>query len=251
MNAPLTIKEKAAYACGAIPFTLGCMALGQLAFPIFNLTLGMSATLVGAALALGRLWDAFSDPFMGSVSDNARTRWGRRRPFILRGGVLFAVAFPLLWSVPEGWSGGSQFAWIACCILLFYTATTVFSLPWLSLGYELNPDPLERTRLQAWHAYFARAATLSIPWFYRWAQADVFGDTLSGMRWLSLVVGNAIFAFALPVFFGCRERVDNPPRRQEKTPFWQGLCETTSNLPFLILIGGIVMPMLCIPMLVG
>lgn len=248
---PLTAREKASYACGAIPFTLGYMVLGQLALPIFNLTLGQSATMVGVALALGRLWDAFSDPFMGSISDNARTRWGRRRPFILLGGILCALAFFVLWSVPQALGEWAQFAWIMACILLFYTATTVFSVPWLSLGYELNPDPVERTRLQAWRTYFGGAAILCVPWFYRWAQADIFGDTMTGIRWIGAAAGLGCLLFALPVFLGCRERVETSGQPQQHTPFWQGLRETLENRPFLILVVGIVVPLLCIPMLVG
>ncbi len=250
-NNKLTALEKACYGAGAIPFSLGYMALGQLAFPIFNLTLGVSATVVGLLLALGRLWDSFTDPLMGSISDNARTRWGRRRPFIVLGGLLCAVAFPLLWTVPESWSESGKVGWIFCSVLLFYTATTVYSVPWLSLGYEMNPAPLERTRLQAWRTYFGGAAMLSVPWFYAWAQADIFASTISGMRWIGLAAGLCFFLFALPVFFGCREREDAVTRQQEKMPFWQGLKETAENRPFQILVGGIVVPMLCIPVLVG
>jgi GPH family glycoside/pentoside/hexuronide:cation symporter len=247
----LTIREKASYACGTIPFGLGFMVLGQLAFPIYNLTLGVSATLVGAALAAGRLWDAISDPVMGSLSDNARTRWGRRRPFILLGGVLLAVALPLLWSVPASLEDTARFAWIIASILFFYTATTVYSVPWLSLGYELNPDPLERTRLQAWRAYFGAVATVSVAWFYRWAQADVFADTVEGIRWISVAAGGIILLCTLPVILFCRERPEVPSRSQATIPFWSGLRDTFKNRAFLILVSGIVTPMLCIPMLVG
>lgn len=240
---PLHIKEKAAYACGAIPFTIGFMALNQLAMPVFNITLGISATMVGLALAIGRLWDAFSDPFMGSASDNARTRWGRRRPFILLGGFLMMVGFPLLWSVPAGWSGSVQLVWMVACILFYYTATTVFCVPWLSLGYELNPDPVERTRLQAWRTYFGAVSLVSVPWFYRWAQADVFTDTITGIRWIAIFTGLACLLFSIPVFLGCRERGQSVVAKQQKMPFLQGLRETAGNRAFLILVGGIVMPM--------
>lgn len=250
-RAPLTVAEKTSYACGAVPFGLGFMALGSLAYPIFNLTLGLSATLVGAILALGRLWDALTDPAMGSISDNARTRWGRRRPFILLGGFLIALTFPALWLAAPEWPASVRFATILGTVLLFYTATTVFSVPWLSLGYELNPDPIERTRLQAWRSYFAGLMVICLPWFYRWAQADWFGDTLTGMRWLSAVCGVVVILFTLPIFFGCREHGQTEVQRQPRTPFWQGLAETAQNRAFLLLIGGIVTPMLCIPMLVG
>ena len=56
--------------------------INMLAMPIYSIALGVSPALVGLATAIPRLLDAFADPIMGNISDNARTRWGRRRPFI-------------------------------------------------------------------------------------------------------------------------------------------------------------------------
>lgn len=249
--AALKTTEKLFYGMGAIPFVLAYSALAQLAFPIFNMTLGISATLVGAALAVGRLWDAVTDPVMGAISDNSRTRWGRRRPWVMLGSLLCAVTFPLLWFVPAEASANLQFIWITGFILLYYTATTVFSVPFLSLGYELNPDSIERTRLQVWTSYFAAAASISLPWIYRGAQSDVFPDTMAGMRWLGVVCGVVFVAFSLPIFLGCRERMDATATQGAKTPFLVGLKETCSNKPFLILVLGVVTTLLCVPVLVG
>jgi GPH family glycoside/pentoside/hexuronide:cation symporter len=249
--ARLGLGAKLGYSSGAIGFVLGYSALGQLAFPFFNMTLGMSGTLVGLALGIGRFWDAFTDPVMGSISDNARTRWGRRRPFILLGGILCAVTFPLFWLVPAGWPEWAMFAWLTACILAYYTATTVYSVPYLSLGYELDPDPIERTRLQAWNAGFVAAASIGLPWVYRAAQSDFFASTLSGMRWLGAGCALVFFASAIPVFARCRERVDPASDAAEKVPFWKGLKETVSNRAFLILVLGIVTSMLAVPVLVG
>ena len=76
----------------------------QLAFPVFNLTLGVNPALIGLALALPRLWDAFTDPLMGSISDNFRSRWGRRRPFIIVGAILTAIFAAGIWQAPTGQS---------------------------------------------------------------------------------------------------------------------------------------------------
>lgn len=247
----LTVREKACYGSGAMAFALGYAALGQLAFPIFNITLGMSATLVGAALAIGRGWDAITDPLMGSFSDNARTRWGRRRPFILLGGLLCGLTFPLFWFVPEQWGDTNQFLWLVGCIVAYYAATTVYSVPYLSLGYEMNPDPIERTRLQAWNAWFVAAISLGLPWVYRGAQSELFPDTMTGMRWLGVLCGAIFVVCAIPVFLGCREPQDEAATKPEKVPFWKGLKETLSNRPFVLLVLGVVTTMLAVPVLVG
>jgi GPH family glycoside/pentoside/hexuronide:cation symporter len=247
----LHLGAKLGYGSGAMAFALAYSVLAQLAFPIFNITLGMSATLVGTALAIGRFWDAITDPVMGSISDNARTRWGRRRPFVLLGGVLCGMTFPLFWFVSPGWSEWGQFAWLTACILVYYTATTIYSVPYLSLGYELNPDPLERTKLQAWNAYFIAAISLALPWIYPWAQAEIFPDTITGMRWLGSLCGVLFVVCAVPVFLVCRERLDATATRSEKVPFWSGLRRTLSNGPFVLLVLGIVTTMLAVPVLVG
>jgi GPH family glycoside/pentoside/hexuronide:cation symporter len=247
----LTAREMLSYGCGAVAFSLCYSVLPQLVYPIFNITLGLSATLVGAALAIGRFWDAISDPLMGSISDNARTRWGRRRPFILLGGLLCAVTFPVFWFVPSGWSDWETFGWLVGCILVYYTATTVYCVPYLSLGYELNPDPVERTRLQTWNAWFVAAIALAVPWMYRGAQAEVFGDTMTGMRWIGTLCGLAFLVFATPVFLGCRERQDAVATQAQGVPFWTGFRQTLSNRPFLLLVLGIVTTLLAVPALLG
>ncbi|MGC9452081.1 MAG: MFS transporter [Oceanipulchritudo sp.] len=247
----LTVIEKLSYGSGAIPFAFAYMGMKQLAFPIFNMTLGMSATLIGIVLAVGRLWDAMTDPLMGNISDNARTRWGRRRPYILLGGLLCGIAFPLMYRVPSGWGEEGIFIWFLVTALLMFTASTVLSVPWLSLSYELTPDSMERVRVQAYRTYIGAGVGMALPWIYRLAQEDVFGDTMTGMRWLSLGVGVAFALFVIPVFFGTRERYMKTAGHQQKIGIVRALKETARNRPFILLVGGIVTSMLCAPMLVG
>lgn len=243
--------EKLAYALGTVPFGIAYSALAQLIYPVFNLTLGMSATLIGVVLAIGRLWDAVTDPVMGTFSDNARTKWGRRRPFILLGGLALGVCFPLIWMAPAGWSEGATMAWLVVTVLMFYTASTLYSVPWLSLGYEITPDPVERTRVQAWRAYVNIFTMLSLPWVFRLAQADFFPDTATGMRWLGGLLGLCMAAFAIPVFLGTKERALKRTSHQQKIRLRDALRETFRNRPFLIFVIGVVTTMLCAPILVG
>ena len=83
--------QLAAYGAGGIiPIALFNIA-GILIGLMGNISLGLSAFWLGAILIIPRLWDALSDPFIGHISDNTRTRWGRRRPFLLFGGILVAL----------------------------------------------------------------------------------------------------------------------------------------------------------------
>jgi GPH family glycoside/pentoside/hexuronide:cation symporter len=153
--------------------------------------------------------------------------------------------------VPETASAEIHFTWLIASALLMYTASTVYSVPWLSLSYELSPDSIERVRVQAYRAYVAGAVGMTLPWIYRWAQADMFGSTITGMRWISLMVGLAFVVFAIPVFLGCRERYMKTAVFQTRMGLVPALRETARNHAFLLLVIGIVTSMLCGPMLVG
>lgn len=247
----LPVREKVSFASGAFTFGVVYMGMVHLAYPIFNITLGVSATTIGIVLALGRLWDAITDPVMGTLSDNSRLRWGRRRPFILLGSVLCAFAFAFMFWVPRGFDEGEILVWFVAAVLFLYTASTVYSVPWLSLSYELTPDGYERTRLHAYRAYAGMAASLLLPWLFSWAQEDAFGDTMTGMRFLSVAVGIGMILTTIPVFLGCKERYASTAAKQAKIGVRKALRETLHNKNFLILVGGIVTTMLCAPMLVG
>ena len=147
----LTRSKKSAWSIGSITDVYMTNALNYLAFPIFNMGLGVDPRMLGWALGLPRIWDAISDPLMGNISDNIRTRFGRRRPFILIGAILCAVMFALLWtSAASGWSPTAIGWWFMAMVFLYYTAYTIFAVPWGALGLELTSDYNERTRVQAY-----------------------------------------------------------------------------------------------------
>lgn len=95
-------RELLAYGCGSLCNTLASAAY-NLMTPLMVLVLGLSPLLAGLIMAIKTLWDAVTDPVMATITDNARTRWGRRRPFILAGGLLLALVCVGLWFlVPVG-----------------------------------------------------------------------------------------------------------------------------------------------------
>ena len=77
---PIPLLEKIAYGSGCLPMNASVNSIKNLAGPIFNITLGMHPFRVGNVLLAARFWDAFTDPVMGWISDNTKSRWGRRRP---------------------------------------------------------------------------------------------------------------------------------------------------------------------------
>ena len=98
----ISFSQMAAYGAGGIiPIALFNIA-GILVGLMGNISLGLSAFWLGAILIIPRLWDALSDPIIGHLSDNTRTRWGRRRPYLLIGGIAVAISFVAIWWIPKG-----------------------------------------------------------------------------------------------------------------------------------------------------
>src|SRR5690606_8695796 len=110
--------------------------------------------LVGIAVAIGRVVDAVADPLVGLWSDGARTRWGRRRPFIVAGAPLLALSFWLLWTAPPAWSDAVTFAYLAIVLSLFFFFFTVVVAPYLALLPEISRDRRQRLQLAGWQAAF-------------------------------------------------------------------------------------------------
>src|SRR5262245_10413674 len=104
---------------------------------------------VGVLFALAKLWDAVSNPLVGSWSDRTRSRFGRRRPFLLGSLPLLAAGFVMLWSPPESLGMVELIAWAAIGLFVFHTAFALQTIPHIALGAELSADSHQRTRLFA------------------------------------------------------------------------------------------------------
>ncbi|MEO8603472.1 MAG: MFS transporter [bacterium] len=104
---------------------------------------------VGGLFALAKLWDAVSNPLVGSWSDRTRTRLGRRRPFLLGALPLLGGSFVLLWNPPTSLTAGPLIVWVGGALFLFFTAFVLYAVPHAALGAELSGDSHQRTRLFA------------------------------------------------------------------------------------------------------
>ncbi|MGD9388460.1 MAG: MFS transporter, partial [Gammaproteobacteria bacterium] len=199
--------SKVIYGLGAFVNNLLAAAIGGMII-VLNLGLGMNPALVGLVAALPRLTDAFTDPLMGYISDNTRSRWGRRRPYIFCGAILAGLLYALLWQLPVGKSDVFYFWYFLGGSILFYLAYTMFATPWVALGYELTPDYHERTRLMGTQNFIAQLAYVIAPWFLLIMQNEtLFDDMVDGAAGLAIIIG--IFAACvgiLPAVF-LRERV--------------------------------------------
>jgi GPH family glycoside/pentoside/hexuronide:cation symporter len=208
--------------------------ISVLAIPIYSIALGVNPALIGIALMIPRVWDAFSDPIMGHISDNFRSRWGRRRPLILIGAVLLCISFPLLWTPNPEWGSNGLAAYLLVMLLVYYTAYTIWSVPWNALGFEMTPDYNERTRVQAWRAAFATSAGLFISWTYK--LCFLFNENeVIGARYVGALVGLVLLVTGSASAFFCRERIES--QAQKKIKLIPAFTATLKNRPFLLVCG--------------
>jgi len=234
----IKLTHKVAY--GALAAASGGMMI------VLNLGLGMNPALVGLLGALPRLTDAFTDPLMGYISDNTRSRWGRRRPYIFGGAIAAGLIFALLWQMPGGRSETFYFVWFLAGSILFYMGYTVFATPWVALGYELTPDYHERTRLMGTQNFTGQLAYVVSPWFL-WIMnsGKFFPDQVSGAAGLAVIVALVAIGFGILPAIVLRERMKDVAaaegeaagaRRGFKSnmaEFFKGFGMTMSNKPFL------------------
>ena len=226
--------NKIGYAFGAISDNLIMNTLTALVMPVYNLALYIDPVLLGWAIAIPRFFDAITDPVMGNISDNTRSRWGRRKPYVLVGVVLCALLLPFIWTSPFK-SDWGVFWYLAVLGTIYFIAYTIFVIPWQALGYEMTTDYEERTRLLAWPNYIGLTMSFLLPWLPRLVECETFGGTVNGAIWISAAVGIIILVCGImPAIFG-REIAE--AENQEQIGFLKAIKESVSNSAFLIVAG--------------
>ncbi|WP_371193278.1 MFS transporter [Glaciecola sp. SC05] len=184
----VSFSQKTAYGTGTLVLNLLPAALGIFAF--FLITgFGMDPLLAGILAGIPRLFDAITDPIMGFITDNTRSKWGRRRPYIVVGAILSGVFFALLWQMDPEASQAYNFWYFLAFSLAFTVGNTMFATPFVGLGYEITSDYNERTRLMAFSQFMGQIAWMVVPWFWVLiANPDLFTTQAEGVRELSLYV---------------------------------------------------------------
>lgn len=199
------VLQKVAYGFGGLTNNLLSGVFGAMAI-VLNLGLKMDPAMIGFIMGASRLTDAFLDPVMGYVSDHTRSRWGRRRPYIVSGAILTGLIFALLWQIPAGHSQQFYFWFFLVGTIVFYAAFTVYATPFIALGYEMTAGYNERTRIQAYNNLFGQIPWLLLSWCYAFMENKrLFSSNVEGAKALAIIVGVvAIVIGVLPGLF-CKE----------------------------------------------
>jgi GPH family glycoside/pentoside/hexuronide:cation symporter len=165
--------------------------------------LGFPPLLWGLLMFVPRLLDAVTDPIMGFITDNTRSRWGRRRPYIFVGAIVTGLCYMAMWQLYESNSLAFNYGYILILSLVFFVGLTVFATPYVAMGYEMSRDFHERTRLMAVAQFLGQWAWVIVPWFWPLIyDPDLFASPAAGVRTLGIWVGLGCMALALtPAIF--------------------------------------------------
>ena len=237
--------QKIGYGLGSFLDMWGHWLYQSLAFHVFNVFLGVAPGLISTALGIKIFVDAVSDALFGWLSDNARTRWGRRRPFILVGGVLAGIGLPLMFAVGRGWTDTEYFIFMLVSTSLYVPAMSCFVMPWNSLGAEMTPDYHERTRVMSVKnaiqkipelAMFVAAQFTTLAFFY---DASGKPDILLGAQVYTSILGGIMIVVSVAIFMLTRERYYERvvARSTQRVPFKDTLYRTLKNRPFRQMLG--------------
>jgi len=241
------IVQKAAFGAGHLVNNLLPGALGI--FMFFLLTaFGMDPFLAGLLGGLPRFFDAITDPIMGFISDNTKSRFGRRRPYIFAGAILSGVLFAVLWQLNPENSQMYNFWYFLIFSLIYLVGNTIFATPLIGLGYEMTSDYNERTRLMAFSQTVGQIAWMIVPWFWVLiANPNLFESQAVGVRKLSVIVGAICIVLGiLPAIF-CKgidaSKMEGRVKITYKTLFsnlidlFKGIVQVSKNKPFMRLCG--------------
>lgn len=239
--------QKLSYGTGNLVLNLLPASLNIFMFFLVT-AFGMDPFLAGLLGGLPRLFDAITDPIMGFITDNTKSKWGRRRPYIVLGAIASGVVFALLWQLYSDNSVAYNFWYFLVFSLLFTLGNTMYATPFVGLGYEMTSDYNERTRLMAIAQTMGQIAWMVVPWFWALvADPDLFPTQAEGIRTISLIVGGAcIFLGIIPGFF-CKGIDDSKLKNRAEMSFrsigknlkalWKNIVAIFDNKPFLQLCG--------------
>lgn len=159
------LRDKIAFGVGMLANQMFPAVLGIFMVVLVQ-DLGFPGWMWGILFFLPRVFDALSDPLMGFISDNTRSKWGRRRQYVFAGAILTGVSFVLMWQLHRENGVDYNFYYFLGFSFLFYLGITIFSVPYVAMGYEMSTDFHERTNIMAVAQWVGQWAWVIAPWFW-------------------------------------------------------------------------------------
>ena len=209
------------------------MSLLLLAFMVEHV--GIAAATAGLLILVSKIYDAVTDPLMGVLTDRTKSRWGRRRPYLLLGGFLAGGSFIMVFTVPAFDSQAALLIYVVVALLLNATAYTVFNVPYLAMPAEMTESYHERTRLMSYRvgavAFGQVLSSVLGPVIIAY-----FGGGLFGHSVMSIVVGVAIIAVCTICFWSTQTAAFTSQVTETPHTLGDQVRLAVENKPFFILL---------------
>ena len=157
--------QKVAFGIGMLANQMFPAALGIFMVVLVQ-DLGFPGWMWGVIYFFPRIFDCFTDPIMGFISDNTKSRWGRRRQYVIFGGLTMGIAFIIMWQLFRESGIDYNFTYFMIWSFVFYLGLTIFSVPYVAMGYEMSNDFHERTSIMATAQWIGQWAWVIAPWFW-------------------------------------------------------------------------------------
>jgi len=194
--------QKVAFGLGMLANQMFPAALGIFMVVLVQ-DMGFPGWMWGVLFFLPRVFDSVTDPIMGFISDNTRSRWGRRKHYVFIGAIVMGISFVAMWQLHREDGVMFNFLYFLGWSFIFYTGLTLFSIPYVAMGYEMSDDFHERTSIMAVAQWIGQWAWVIAPWFWvvmydpKW-----FENADAATRHLSIWVGVICMLLAMvPALF--------------------------------------------------
>lgn len=194
---------------------------------------GMPGTLAGTLVLIPRLWNIVTDPLMGGISDRWRSRWGRRRPFLLAGCIVWGLAFAAMFWIPGHYDQTQKATWFFICYFVVNTGLSLYHVPYSAMAAEMTRDYDERISLAGYKEIAARVSVMitimASPLLVQQAP-----DALTGYRWVGIATGGLIMLSGLVTFIAT-ERAPAVAFQNQTLSWLEQLRTFRANRPLFVL----------------
>jgi len=233
-DVPTPASVLVAYAMPSLTGALLFTAVGMYLLKYSTDVLLIPPAVIGLVFGLSRFWDAVTDPVVGYLSDRTRSRFGRRRPWMVASAVPIALTYVAIWAPPDALAGDALVWWMATAIVLFYTFMTTFSVPYNALGAEISIGYHDRTRVfgaRAFGDYLGIVLSASTILLLERAS-----DPRSAATWLATASAVLMVAGIVWPTARLKERPEFQARRSRKNP-WRAFGDVLANPHARLLLG--------------